>query len=247
MRKLLWLPLAALFLVVLACSNQEVAQKGDDTAVPDSGRSMQPPAAADSSTAAPQAPQRDCSTYDSPSQDAADCFERMASDNKDPAVCGLIEGIEFEGIRKTCYSSVAAALQDESVCDDMTLPDSEEYQVELERGICKEFVKSQSGIVAKPSTAVPMSGVTLEQCQAMTDQEQMSTGQCYFRVAVFAKDYAICNNILGSINQQTRIMCYNEIANALQDPAVCDAMEVPTTESLDLAKQQCRQYAATTK
>jgi hypothetical protein len=185
----------------------------------------------------------DCSTFEQDSMDAASCYARDAREKKDYSICERISGVTSEALRSACFKDVAAALQDESVCDQMTLPNSEGYQVEIERGICKEFVKSQSGIVKAPARHTPsQSGVTLEQCQAMTDQEQMTTAQCYFKVAVFGKDYPICNNIIGEINQQTRIMCYNEVAKALKDATVCDRMDVPSSANLDIAKQQCKQY-----
>jgi hypothetical protein len=189
----------------------------------------------------PASAQSDCSALEAGSQASADCYSVRARDEKDKSLCALIEGGSNEALRVACFSEVAAALQDESVCDQMTLPSAEDYQVELQKGTCKEFVKSQSGIVAKPTTgAPPKSAVTLEQCQAMTDQEQMTTAQCYFKVAVFGKDTIVCDYIVGAANSQTRIMCYSQVAAALKDPSVCETMNVPDYPNLDMAKQQCR-------
>jgi hypothetical protein len=245
--------IVACFFILVSCSGPASdkgalsgnSAQGENQAAVQQAAQKQPGATQSAPTA--KSTEKDCSTYEQGSTNAGTCYSMLAEETGNYQLCEQIEG--NDAIRSGCFNGVAAKLQDESVCDQMTLPESEDYQQQIEIGVCKEFVKSQSGIVNAPAAKTTAqkpakSGVTLEQCKAMTDQEQGTTGQCYFMVAVAESDYTICNNIQGDFNVQTRIQCYNNVAAKLKDESVCDSMNVPGYAYLDMAKQQCRRYVA---
>jgi hypothetical protein len=178
-----------------------------------------------------------CQTLTQKSGDADTCYTMVATEKKDSSLCKQVIDA-----RSACYRSVAAKLQDQSVCDEMEDPKLEDYQLEIEIGNCKNFVQTTS---TKSGTDEP-NVATGTNCENYENQEMMAAAQCYLRSAVVTKDYTVCDSIIGDTNSQMRIQCYNSVASALKDPTVCDKLNVPNYKYTEMAKQQCKQYVAST-
>ena len=190
---------------------------------------------------------QDCQEMDQQSLDAATCYSTIAREKSDYTICQNIVGQSNMALRSACYQEIAGKLQDASVCDKMTLPEEESYQLSVSIGNCKYYVDTikqkepstsgSSGTSTTTSSTGNSNG--LAECQNYANQEMMAAAQCYFKLAIAEKDYTICENIVGEVYQPLRIQCFDGVAVQLKDKSVCDKMTVPNYQYTDLAKQQC--------
>ncbi|MBW3014230.1 hypothetical protein KY335_03235 [Candidatus Woesearchaeota archaeon] len=193
-----------------------------------------------------------CKTESADTYDPNHEIIRMALEANDPMLCEQIALQSGVNSRDTCYSILALANKDLSLCENVagvTTTDSGE----ITKQVCVEKVTSamerdEKIIEAKEiydeafedPTACNKFGdaiardVCLENSAVNNKDESICDGmtnldgkqECFFRVALLNSDKSVCEKLTLSSGKYSKDVCFGSIAVNLLDPEVCEEISV---------------------
>lgn len=177
---------------------------------------------------------------------------KQALNAEDPSICEQIDVQSGINSRDTCYSILALATMDASLCNNVmgtTVTDKgeitrevciERVNKEIERAgklaeakkiyekafddptACNQFADTVAQDVCFENTAVNNRDAGL--CEEMENPDGRQ--ECLFRVALLTSDQSICSRLSAESGKYSRDVCYGSIAVNLLEPGICEQISV---------------------